>query len=524
MSHPKAMLDRKPFMLIIRDGWGYNPESGDDETNAVKVARTPVDDMLMGEFPNCLIHTSGRYVGLPDGTMGNSEVGHQNLGAGRVVPQESVRISNTIEDGSFFRNEEFLKMMDFVKKNNGKMHVMGLCSDIGVHSLLHHLYGLLDLAKRNDIREVYIHAFTDGRDSPPDSGRDYIRQIEEKAQEKGIGKIATVSGRFYAMDRDSRWERVQKAYECLTTGKGHKAKSAHEAVISSYEKDVTDEFIEPTAIVNEDAEPIALIEEGDGVIFFNFRGDRPRELTRAFTQTEFNEFPRKRKPRIYYVCMTEYDASIPAAVAFRKPPKMKNILGQYWSSCGLKQFRCAETEKYAHVTFFFNDYTEKPFPGEDRQIVPSPHVKTYDLKPEMSAYEVTDIVLERLDSNKYDVFVLNYANPDMVGHTGILSAAVKAGETVDECVGKVLEKVESMGGAAIVTADHGNFEKMWDNKEEKPFTAHTTGDVPLILFDRQRKECSLRQGGALADVGPTMLEMMGLDKPEEMAGNSLIEK
>jgi 2,3-bisphosphoglycerate-independent phosphoglycerate mutase len=325
------------------------------------------------------------------------------------------------------------------------------------------------------------------------------------------------------MDRDSRWGRVQKAYECMVIGKSLKAASAAEAVQNSYDKDITDEFIEPVSVVNEDNEPVAVIEDGDGVIFFNFRGDRPREITRAFVEPDFKEFNRTIRPDVYFVCTTEYDATIDAAVAFPKPPKMKNILGAYWSSLGLKQFRCSETEKYAHVTFFFNDYTEKPFPGEDRQIAPSPRVRTYDLKPEMSAYEVTDIVLERLESNKYDVIVINFANPDMVGHTGILSAAVKAAEAVDECVGRILNKVKEMGGAAIITADHGNFEKMTDGTPDSPHTAHTIGDVPLIVFDERYKDKKLRQDGRLADVGPTLLEMMQLPLPEEMTGKSLIQ-
>ena len=520
----KAILKNKPFVLIIRDGWGYNPNTAEDEYNAIKRANTPVDDVLMTEYPNCLIHTSGEDVGLPAGTMGNSEVGHQNLGAGRIVPQESVRLSMAIRDGSFFENEEFLNLIRFIKDSNGRMHVMGLCSDIGVHSLLDHLYGLLELAKRNEIKDVFIHAFTDGRDSPPDSGAGYIADIEKRAQEIGKGKIVSVMGRFYAMDRDSRWDRVQKAYDCMRVGKGLKAASAAEAVANSYEKAVTDEFIEPTCIVNEDNEPVATIKDGDGVIFFNFRGDRPREISRAFVEPDFKEFPRTTKPNIYFVCMTEYDATIPAPVAFPKPPKMKNILGAYWSSLGLKQFRCAETEKYAHVTFFFNDYTEKPFKGEDRQIVPSPRVRTYDLKPEMSAYEVTDVVLQRLNLDKYDVIVINFANPDMVGHTGILEAAIKAAEAVDECVGKILDKVKNMGGGVIITADHGNFEKMIDGSPDNPHTAHTIGDVPLIVFDERYKGKKLRQGGKLADVGPTLLEMMGMPKPEEMTGQSLIEK
>jgi 2,3-bisphosphoglycerate-independent phosphoglycerate mutase len=522
MAKQKTTLKSRPFLLIIRDGWGYNPDSSQDEYNTIKVASTPVDDMLMAEYPNCLVHTSGLDVGLPAGTMGNSEVGHQNIGAGRIVPQESVRISKAIKDGSFFENKEFLNLIKFVKSSKGKMHVMGLCSDIGVHSLLDHLYGLLELAKRNGVEDVFIHAFTDGRDSPPDSGAGYIADIEKKAKEIGAGKIASVMGRFYAMDRDSRWDRVQKAYECLRIGKGNKAGSAAEAVARSYENEVTDEFIEPTCIVNADDEPIATIADGDGVIFFNFRGDRPREITRAFVEPNFKEFTRTGKADIYFVCTTEYDATIPARVAFPKRPKMKNTLGSYWSSLGLKQFRCAETEKYAHVTFFFNDYAEKPFPGEDRQIVPSPRVRTYDLKPEMSAYEVADVVLERLDSDKYDMIVVNFANPDMVGHTGILAASIKAAETVDECVGRILDKVKTMGGSAIITADHGNFEKMADGSPDIPHTAHTIGDVPMIVFDEQLKGSKLREDGTLADISPTLLEMLSVPQPEEMTGRSLL--
>lgn len=523
MIKEKITLKKRPCVLIIRDGWGYNPDPSEDPYNAVKRANTPIDDRLMAEYPNCLIHTYGEWVGLPDGTMGNSEVGHQNIGAGRIVPQESVRLTFAIRDGSFFKNEEFLKMIDFVKARKGKVHFMGLASDIGVHSLLGHLYGLLELAKRNNLKDVFIHAFTDGRDSPPDSGLGYIADIEKKAAEIGVGRIATVAGRFYAMDRDSRWDRVQKAFECLRFGKGLKARSATEAIQNSYDKGVTDEFIEPTAIVNEEGEPIATISDGDGVVFFNFRGDRPRELTRVFVDPDFKEFTRTLKPDVYFVCMTEYDASLPAPVAFPKPAKMKNTLGAYWSSLGLRQFRCAETEKYAHVTFFFNDYNEKPFKGEDRQIVPSPKVRTYDLKPEMSAYEVTAVVLERLESDKYDAMVINFANPDMVGHTGDLNAAIKAAETVDECVGRLLDKIKSLGGAAIVTADHGNFEKMIDGSPDNPHTAHTVGDVPLIVFDERFKGRKLREGGTLADIAPTMLEIMGLPQPKEMTGKSLLQ-
>ncbi len=523
MGKEKLVPAKRPCVLIIRDGWGYNPDRSEDNYNAALRAEAPVDRMLMSQYPNCLIHTYGEYVGLPDGTMGNSEVGHQNIGAGRVVPQESVRLTHAVRDGSFFKNEEFLKMVRFVKEHNGRVHFMGLCSDIGVHSLLGHLYGLLELAKRNDLKDVFIHAFTDGRDSPPDSGLGYVTAVEEKAKEIGAGRIASVMGRFYAMDRDSRWDRVQKAFEALRLGKGLKARSAREAVQSSYDKKVTDEFIEPTCIVDEHNEPIGTINDGDGIVFFNFRGDRTRELTRAFVMPDFKEFPRSSPPNVYFVCMTEYDATIPAPVAFTKPAKMKNILAAYWGENGITQFRCAETEKYAHVTFFFNDYTETPFPGEDRQIVPSPKVRTYDLKPEMSAIEVGNVVLARLDTNKYDAMVVNFANPDMVGHTGDLNAAVRAAEVVDQCVGKILEKVKALGGAAIITADHGNFEKMIDGNPDTPHTAHTVGDVPLIIFDDRYLGRKLRDGGTLADIAPTMLEVMGLPQPPEMTGRSLLQ-
>lgn len=520
MPIEKVKLKRRPFVMIIRDGWGYNPNPADDKYNTIKQAKVPTDNMLMTQYPHTLIHTSGEDVGLPAGTMGNSEVGHQNLGAGRIVDQETVRITKAMRDGSFFKNDEMLKMADFIKQHNGKLHLFGLCSDIGVHSILEHLYGLLDFANKNKLTKVFLHAFTDGRDSPPDSGIGYLDEIEAKMKEKGVGKIATIMGRFYAMDRDSRWDRVQKAYDCLTQAKGGRAKSAHQAMQESYDKKITDEFIEPVCIVDENDQPIAKIEDGDGVVFFNFRGDRPREITRAFVDDAFVGFTRAVRPKTYYLCMTEYDATIPAPVIFRKPPKMKNIAADYFSQLGLTQFRCAETEKYAHVTFFFNDYTEKPFPGEERQIVPSPKVRTYDLKPEMSANEVCDVVLQRLELNKFDVIVINFANPDMVGHTGILEAAEKAAEVVDSCVGKILAKVKQLGGAAIITADHGNFEKMAD-ENGNPFTSHTTGDVPCIVFDELNKNRKLRSGGNLADVMPTLLEMMQLPQPVEMTGKSL---
>jgi len=524
MSDDKVTLEHKPYVMIIRDGWGYNPDSGEDKFNVIKNAKTPVDDMLMSEYPNCLIETSGEAVGLPAGTMGNSEVGHQNIGAGRVVYQDSVRITVAIREGNFYENEELLKAVEHAKLNKGKLHLMGLCSDIGVHSLLGHLYGLLELAKRNDLTAVYLHAFTDGRDSPPTSGAGYIADIEKKMEEIGVGEIASISGRFYAMDRDNRWDRVQGAYECLTQGTGERAPSAAEAMQASYAKEETDEFVKPTCITDADGNPKAIIEDGDSVVFFNFRGDRPRELTRAFVDgDDFMGFDRPARPKVQFVCMTQYSADIDAPIAFAKQKAQVNIGGEYFSNLGLKQFRCAETEKYAHVTFFFNGGREEPFKGEGRQIVASPKVRTYDLQPEMSAEGVCEVVLEKLDTNKYDVIIMNFANPDMVGHTGVMDAAIKAGETVDKCVGKILDKVKEMGGGAVILADHGNFEKMWDSENDMQHTAHTVGKVPLIVFDERFKGKTMKDGGKLADAIPTMLDIMGLDKPAEMTGESLIQ-
>ncbi|MBN1126361.1 MAG: 2,3-bisphosphoglycerate-independent phosphoglycerate mutase [Sedimentisphaerales bacterium] len=520
----KVQLEHRPYVMIIRDGWGYNPRPEEDQFNATKQARVPVDGRLMAEYPHCLIRTYGEDVGLPEGTMGNSEVGHQNIGAGRVCYQESVRITKAIREGEFFKNKELLAAINHAKGNDGKLHLMGLCSDIGVHSLLGHLYGMLELCKQNGLQEVFLQAFMDGRDSPPTSGKGYLADIEKKMAEIGVGKIASVMGRFWAMDRDHRWDRVQSAYECMVLGKGGKAGSANEAILASYEKEETDEFVKPVNIVNADGKPLALVEDGDSVVFFNFRGDRPREITRAFVDDDFKGFEREKQPKVYYVCMTEYDATIPAQVAFEKVRAMPNIAGEYFSKLGLTQFRCAETEKYAHVTFFFNGGREKQFEGEDRQIIPSPKVATYDQKPEMSAFEVTEEVLKRLDSGKYDIVIMNYANPDMVGHTGDLQAAIKAAETVDTCVGRVIDKIKQLGGSAIILADHGNFERMWDFKNNMPHTAHTIGDVPFIIVDDRFKGRTLAEGGKLADVVPTWLDIMGVDKPEEMTGRSLLQQ
>lgn len=523
MSDNKVTLKNKPWVMIIRDGWGFNPSSAEDKFNAIRLSETPVDDMLMSEYPNCVIHTSGEDVGLPAGTMGNSEVGHQNIGAGRVVYQDSVRITVAIRDGSFFENEELVKAVQSAKTGGSKLHVMGLCSDIGVHSLLGHLYALLEMAKRHGLEDVYLHAFMDGRDSPPTSGAGYLADIEKKMAQIGVGQIASIMGRFYAMDRDNRWNRVSAAYECMTSGIGARAVSAAEAMTTSYVKDETDEFVKPVCITGDDGEPKALIEDGDSVIFFNFRGDRPREITRAFVEgDDFAGFARTKHPKVHFVCMTEYDSSIPAPVAYRRAKELPNIAGAYFSRLGLKQFRCAETEKYAHVTFFFNGGREEPFAGEERQIIASPQVETYDLQPEMSAYKVCDAICAKLDSNEFDVVICNFANPDMVGHTGVLDAAVKAAHVVDECVGRILDKVKQAGGGAVILADHGNFERMWDEKNDMVHTAHTVGDVPLIVFDERFKDRKLADGGRLADAIPTMLEIMGLEKPQEMTGRSLL--
>ncbi|MHC4949685.1 MAG: 2,3-bisphosphoglycerate-independent phosphoglycerate mutase [Planctomycetota bacterium] len=522
MSKAKVKLRTRPCVMIIRDGWGYNPRPEEDAYNSIKLAKPPVDAKLMAEYPNCLVRTYGEDVGLPEGTMGNSEVGHQNIGAGRVVYQSSVRISVAIREGEFFENPALNAAMDNVLEKNSKLHLMGLCSDIGVHSLLNHLYGLLELAKSKGVSEVYLHAFMDGRDSPPNSGAGYLKDIEAKMAEIGVGRIATVMGRFYAMDRDKRWERVQQAYDCLTQGIGGKAASAAEAIAASYKKDETDEFVVPLNITDADGKPLALVEDDDSVIFFNFRGDRPREITRAFVDDPFDGFERAAHPKVHYVCMTEYDASIKTAVAFPPNRVMPNIAGELFSQLGLTQFRCAETEKYAHVTFFFNGGREAPFEGEDRQIVPSPKVKTYDMQPEMSAEQVCEEILKRLDANAHDVIICNFANPDMVGHTGVLEAAITACKTVDACVGRVVDKVKELGGSAVILADHGNFERMWDFKNDMPHTAHTIGDVPFIIVDEEFKNRKMAEGGKLADVVPTMLEVMGLEKPEEMTGNSLL--
>ena len=536
-------LQKRPVVLIIRDGWGHNPYPECNNVNAVHLAKTPVDDWLRQTYPHALIHTSGEEVGLPAGVIGNSEVGHQNIGAGRIVNQELLRISTMIRTGEFDRNEVLLDALAHVKSNRTHLHLMGLASDAGVHSSLEHLYGLLSLAKANGLKpeQVLIHNFSDGRDCQPSLGAQFCEQIEAKLQEIGIGRIASVVGRYYAMDRDDRWARVEVAYRLLTEGTGERATAATDAYRRYYENpdDANrkgDEFIRPTAIVDENGELLPRISDGDAVVFYNFRGDRPRELAKAFCLDTFPfeaegkdgvtrqmGFKRNCKINVKFVTMTEYEQGLPVETAVKKPPKMVNTLGAYVSAAGLTQFRCAETEKFPHVTFFFNDYRDEPYPGEERQIIASPRdVTTYDQVPEMSAPGVTAEMLRRIASDKYALIVLNYANGDMVGHTGSLNAAIKAVEAVDSGVGKIVDAVLKKGGALIVTADHGNCEQMIDAETGGIHTAHTTYDVDLILVDDRFKGRKLRTDGRLADIAPTALRLLGLEQPAEMTGVSLL--
>jgi len=534
--------EKRPFLLIVRDGWGWNGDPKWDHANATKVADTPVDDELRATYPWTLIHTFGEWVGLPEGTMGNSEVGHQNLGAGRIVFQQSVRITRAIRDGSFFESAALVEAVEHAKARGTKLHLMGLASDIGVHSLLGHLYACVELAARRGLDRVFVHAFGDGRDSPPDSGLGYVKDIEAKLAEIGVGRIGSVCGRFYAMDRDDAYDRNQLAYRMLVFGKGWRAPTSTAAVEQYYQKPTADnmkgdEFIWPTMVGPDGDEPPGLIGDGDSVVFFNFRADRARQITRAFVMDEFPfkgkdkagnactlGFDRGRKLEdLCYVTITDYKDGQPVQVAFPDPPELVNILGEYASRIGLRQFRCAETQKYNHVTYFFNCRRRDPFPNEEWVLVESPKIKTFDVKPEMSAYEVTEAVLPHIASGRYDVMVVNYANPDMVGHTGVLSAAVKAAAVVDECTGRLLGALRDAGGVGIVTADHGNFELMIDPETGGPHTAHTVGDVPLIIVDDRFKGRTLREGGCLADVIPTALQMIGIDQPTEMTGQSLLD-
>ncbi|WP_316637282.1 2,3-bisphosphoglycerate-independent phosphoglycerate mutase [uncultured Ruminococcus sp.] len=503
---------KKPLALIIMDGFGIAPKYG----NAIDYARTPHLDRLFFKNPVTMIGASGLDVGLPHGQMGNSEVGHTNMGAGRIVYQELTRITKSIEDGDFFENEAMNKAIDNCKANDSSLHLFGLLSPGGVHSHNTHLYGILELAKRKGLSKVYIHAFLDGRDVPPSSAKEYVAEAVEKCAEIGVGKIATISGRYYAMDRDNRWERVEKAYSAIVYGEGVQETDPVQAVQNSYDNGVTDEFMLPAVIAGGDT-----VKANDSVIFYNFRPDRAREITRTFVDDDFNGFERRngRFP-VTYVCMTQYDATMPNVEVAFKPQKLVNTLGEYLSNNGLTQLRIAETEKYAHVTFFFNGGVEKQYEGEDRILVKSPAVATYDMQPHMSAYEVTEKCVEAIKSGKYDVIILNFANCDMVGHTGVFDAAVKAVEAVDWGVKKVSDAIAEMGGVTCITADHGNADRMID-RDGTPFTAHTTNPVPFCVVGYD--ECKeLRAGGVLADIAPTMLDIMGLPQPEEMTGKSMI--
>ncbi len=513
-------MSKKPTVLMILDGYGLNNNT---DGNAIYEAKTPVMDKLMKEYPFVKGNASGMAVGLPEGQMGNSEVGHLNMGAGRIVYQDLTRITKEIEDGDFFANKALLEAVENCKKYDSDLHLYGLVSDGGVHSHITHIYGLLELAKRNGLTKVYVHCFLDGRDTPPASGKGYIEQLEAKMKELGVGQVASVQGRYYVMDRDNRWDRVEKGYAALVYGEGVEAESATEAVQASYDKEVNDEFVVPI-VIKKDGKPVATIKENDSVIFFNFRPDRAREITRALCCEDFDGFERRNGYfKLKYVCFSEYDVTIPNKIVAFEKIKLTQTFGEYLSKLGLKQARIAETEKYAHVTFFFNGGVEEANPGEDRILVPSPKVATYDLQPEMSAYLVADKLCEAIKSGKYDVIIVNFANPDMVGHTGIEPAAIKAIETVDECVGKAYEALLSVDGQMFICADHGNAEQLIDTETKAPFTAHTTNPVPFILVN-YKEGYTLKEGGKLADIIPTMLEMMEIEKPAEMTGESLLIK
>ena len=512
-------MSKKPTVLMILDGYGLNDKK---EGNAVYLAKTPVMDKLMAEYPFVKGNASGLAVGLPDGQMGNSEVGHMNMGAGRIVYQELTRITKEIQDGDFFKNEALLAAMKNAKENNSAVHFMGLLSDGGVHSHNTHLYGLLEMAKREGVEKVYVHCFLDGRDTPPASGKEFVEALEAEMKKIGVGEIATVSGRYYAMDRDNRWDRVELAYNALTTGEGVKGTDAPAAVQASYDNDKTDEFVLPT-VIEKDGQPTGVISDKDSVVFFNFRPDRAREITRAFCDDDFKGFSREKKLDVTFVCFTDYDETIGnKLVAFVKQ-EIKNTFGEYLAAHNMTQARIAETEKYAHVTFFFNGGVEEPNKGEGRILVKSPKVATYDLKPEMSAYEVCDKLVDAIKSDKYDVIIINFANPDMVGHTGVEAAAIKAVEVVDECVGRAVDALKEVDGQMFICADHGNCEQLVDYETGEPFTAHTTNPVPFILVNAD-PSYTLRENGCLADIIPTLIELMGMEQPAEMTGKSLLIK
>ncbi len=513
-------MSKRPTVLMILDGYGLNDNC---EHNAVCEAKTPVMDQLMSQCPFVKGNASGLFVGLPDGQMGNSEVGHMNMGAGRVIYQELTKITKSIQDGDFFQVPEFLAAVENCKKKNSALHLFGLVSTGGVHSHITHIYGLLELAKRNGLKKVYVHCFLDGRDTPPESGKEFVAELEAKMAELGVGQVASVMGRFYAMDRDKRWDRVEKAYRVLTKAEGKSADSAVDGIQASYDDGKSDEFVEPFAVVK-NGTPTAVIQDGDSVIFFNFRPDRAREITHAFCDDSFDGFARDKKLDLVYVCFTDYDDTITNKLVAFKKESIANTFGQFLSDHGMRQVRIAETEKYAHVTFFFNGGVEEPYPGEDRILVPSPKdVATYDLKPQMSAYTVCDKLVEAIKSNVYDVVVINFANPDMVGHTGVESAAIKAIEVVDECVGRAVEAIKEVNGQMFICADHGNAEQLVDYATGEPWTAHTTNPVPFILVNAD-PSYRLREGGALCDIAPTLIELMGMEQPKEMTGKSLLLK
>lgn len=513
-------MSKKPVVLMILDGYGLNDNC---EHNAVCEGKTPIMDQLMSQCPFVKGNASGMAVGLPDGQMGNSEVGHLNMGAGRIVYQELTRITKSIQDGDFFQVPEFLEAVENCKKHDSALHLFGLVSDGGVHSHNTHIYGLLELAKRHGLDKVYVHCFLDGRDTPPASGKDFVAQLEAKMAEIGVGKVATVMGRYYAMDRDKNWDRVKFAYDAMTKGEGNTADSATGAIQKSYDDGKNDEFVMPT-VVMEDGKPVGTIKDHDSIIFYNFRPDRAREITRAFCDDAFDGFERGKRLDVVYVCFTDYDETIGnKLVAFRKQ-SITNTFGEFLAAHGKTQARIAETEKYAHVTFFFNGGIEEPNEGEDRVLVPSPkEVATYDLKPEMSAPAVCDKLVEAIKSDKYDVIIINFANPDMVGHTGVEDAAIKAIETVDACVGRAVDAIKEVDGVMFICADHGNAEQLVDYQTGEPFTAHTTNPVPFILVNAD-PSYKLREGGCLADIAPTLIELMGLEQPKEMTGTSLIVK
>lgn len=513
-------MSKKPTVLMILDGYGLNDRT---EGNAVALAKTPVMDKLMKEYPFVKGYASGMAVGLPDGQMGNSEVGHLNMGAGRIVYQELTRITKSIQDGDFFENEGLMTAINNVKANNSALHLFGLLSDGGVHSHNTHLYGLLEMAKKNGIDKVYVHAFLDGRDTAPTSGKGFMQELCDKMQEIGAGQVATVSGRYYAMDRDNNWDRIEKAYDAITKGEGDKASDPVQAIADSYAKDVNDEFVVPVVIEN-DGKPVATVNDKDSIIFFNFRPDRARQMTRAFCIDDFDGFNRGARKDVTFVCFTEYDVTIPnKEIAFKKV-SITNTFGEFIANNGMKQARIAETEKYAHVTFFFNGGVEEPNANEDRILVNSPkYVPTYDKKPRMSAYTVCDKLCEAITGGEYDVIICNFANPDMVGHTGVVEAAINAIEVIDQCVGEVVEFIKQVDGQLFICADHGNAEQLIDYETGGSYTAHTTNPVPFILVNAD-PAYKLREGGCLADIAPTLIELMGMEQPEEMTGKSLLVK